>query len=104
MCRRPSATFPTRARQPTANYWGSGHEVQVTSEPLGTPLTQRTIEQGFGGREGSLGIQLKNGETAVFLAGTEGENAPIVGRTFVIITGLPPTRDREFHDQLRPVD
>jgi hypothetical protein len=25
--------------EPAPDYWGPGHEVQVTSEPLGTPLT-----------------------------------------------------------------
>jgi hypothetical protein len=90
--------------EPAPDYWGQGQEVQVTSEPLGTPLTQRTIEEGFGRREGKPRIQLENGETAVFLAGAEGENAAIVGRTFVFITGLPPDRAREFLHQLRPVD
>jgi hypothetical protein len=90
--------------EPAPDYWGPAHEVQVTSEPLGTPLTQRTIDEGFGGREGKPRIELENGETAVFLAGAEGENAAIVGRTFVTISGLPPDRAREFLHQLRPVD
>jgi hypothetical protein len=34
--------------EPAPDYWGPGHEVQITSEPLGTPLTQRTIDEGFG--------------------------------------------------------
>jgi hypothetical protein len=89
--------------EPSPDYWGPGHEVQVASEPLGTPLTQRTIKEGFGGREGKPRIQLENGDTAVFLAGTEGLSAAIVGRTFVTISGLPSDRAREFLPQLRPV-
>jgi len=68
------------------------------------PLTQRTLNEYFGGKEGKPRIRLANGETAIFLPGGNGESGAIVGRTFVTVNGLPPDLAREFLHQLRPVD
>ncbi|MEO8289584.1 MAG: hypothetical protein ABI649_01145 [Gaiellaceae bacterium] len=86
------------------DYWGPGREVQVLSEPLGTPLTQRTIREVYGGREGKPRVDLTNGETAIFLGGGNGETAVVVGRALVTVNGLPPDRAREFLPQLRRLE
>jgi hypothetical protein len=89
---------------PAPDYWGRGRSVEVQNEPLGTPLVQRTINEVFRGRDGKPRVELATGQTAIFLGSTSAETAAIVGRTFVMVTGLPPDRVRAFLPELRPIE
>jgi hypothetical protein len=84
-------------------YWGPGDEIQVSSDPLGTPLTQRTIREAFGGREGKPRFRLETGETAILLGSAENETAIVVGRALVLVHGASPDRVRERLGTLRRV-